>query len=388
MEIRTPSLDDRASISHLEGLAFNFDQAPENLDVARKLCAFEGVEVIATATSHAFQQWFGGRAVPCSGIAAVAVLPEHRGQGLARKLLSEMLARRREDGDAISALYPANSQLYRSLGYEYGGLRPQFSAPVGEFPKSAAGSLEAFSPGDIGALRDCFEEMARHHNGVIEACDLSFWERRVLANPGDGVKYRTVVSKKPGGKLNGYASYYTSAWQDGGYGVHCKHLFATSGEGLRALLGYLRSMENSAREVSWTGPMTASPIAMALSSTNSSLQVRWQRFMSRIIDVPAALEGRGYPQALDTRFALAIDDPVLPENNGPWSVDVAAGRATVSRCGAPAPTLPIGALTALYTGMAGVNDLVVAGVMAAEEQASSALGAMFAGPAPWTPDFF
>ena len=94
------------------------------------------------------------------------MLPEYRGQGLARALVGELLAQERHDGVVVSALYPANSELYRQLGYEYGGLHPGFRA--------------------------------------------------------------LVVVRGPEGEVAGYASYFLENTGDNGYRVACKHLVALS----------------------------------------------------------------------------------------------------------------------------------------------------------------
>ncbi len=85
--------------------------------------------VVGTSQAIAFDQWFGGSRVPCAGVASVAVLPEYRGRGVAGALMTQLLQHRRGQGDAVSTLYPANAQLYRRLGYEFAGLRPEFRAP-------------------------------------------------------------------------------------------------------------------------------------------------------------------------------------------------------------------------------------------------------------------
>ncbi|MGA3220741.1 MAG: GNAT family N-acetyltransferase [Acidimicrobiales bacterium] len=109
LEIRPPTEADRAGIAAVGALAFNMEARTEgvNFDSRRRLCSYDGERVVAIAHSIAFGQWLGGQQVPCAGIGAVAVLPEYRGQGAARALVSELLAEERGNGMAVSALYPA-----------------------------------------------------------------------------------------------------------------------------------------------------------------------------------------------------------------------------------------------------------------------------------------
>lgn len=61
-------------------------------------------------------QWFGGKTLPMAGIAAVGVLPEHRGQGVANRLLTQTIQELHSQQISISALYPATQAPYRKVG--------------------------------------------------------------------------------------------------------------------------------------------------------------------------------------------------------------------------------------------------------------------------------
>ena len=92
--MRPPAETDRAAIAAVGALAFNMEPRADRVtfDSRRRLCAYAGERVVAIAHSIPFGQWLGGKQVPCAGIGAVAVLPEYRGQGAARALVSQLLA--------------------------------------------------------------------------------------------------------------------------------------------------------------------------------------------------------------------------------------------------------------------------------------------------------
>ncbi|HZM00306.1 MAG TPA: GNAT family N-acetyltransferase, partial [Planctomycetota bacterium] len=77
-------------------------------------------------------QWFGGRAVPMTGIAGVGVPAERRGRGAALSLMRAALAELRRSGVALSTLYPATTALYRAVGYEVAGGRYALELRLGE----------------------------------------------------------------------------------------------------------------------------------------------------------------------------------------------------------------------------------------------------------------
>lgn len=372
------------------GLAFNFEAKPEEISLPGSLCAFDGARVAGTSRAVAFDQWVGGARVPCAGVSGVAVLPEHRGRGLAGELMRQLLQRRRESGDAVSVLYPANAALYRRLGYEYAGLRPRFSAPVADLP-SSRGEVAEMAEGDISAVMACFSRYASAHTGPVESADPSRWASHILAHKGEGVQQRTVVVPGDQG-VAGYASYFQEgSFDNGGFGVTCKHLVALDARALRTLLGYFRRFENAAAQFAWHGPPSTGPTGLALSSTAFSIGPALRRWMGRVLDVPRALEARGYPPSVAAEVVVGVEDPLFPANAGPWTLHVEHGQARVAPAPAPAAAgrpLPIGLLSALYTGFATPADLVVLGAMDDDDPRLAPLSALFAGPVPWMPDFF
>jgi predicted N-acetyltransferase YhbS len=66
------------------------------------------------AMVHDMRQYWLGRPVPMAGIAAVKVAPEHRGRGIGRSLMTEVLHLIDQRGYALSTLYPATMPIYRS----------------------------------------------------------------------------------------------------------------------------------------------------------------------------------------------------------------------------------------------------------------------------------
>jgi predicted acetyltransferase len=396
LDIREATERDREAIANLAGLAFNFVLSPEVVSLPDSLCAYDGERVVGSCRAIPLHQWFGGARVPCAGVGAVAVLPEYRGRGVGGNLMRELLERRRLQGDVVSTLYPANAQLYRKLGYDYGGLRPEFNALLTDLPPSS-GEVRAMAKGDTADVMACFSRFAAGHNGPVETADPARFTDHALAHAGEGTHQRTVVVPGADG-VDGYASYFLDKWDKDGYAVHCKHLVALTPSALSAVLGHFRRFENAARDIVWHGPASTGAVGLALASTGFSIVPQLRRWMLRILDVPAALEARGYP-GFSGQVVIAVDDPLYPANAGPWLVQVAEGRARVSP--APGPVagpvgaaaagrkpLPIGLFSSLYTGLATAGDLVLVGALDQDDPRLATLAALFAGPAPWMPDFF
>jgi len=398
VEIRPAGEADREAVAAMLGFAFNFRRNPQDVELRHLLCAYVGERPVASARAINFEQWFGGRRAPCAGIATVATLPEYRGKGMASVVIRALLREERARGRAISALYPTATALYRSLGYEFGGVRLQFSAPIADLP-AGRGDVRQMEDKDLDQVMDCFSRFVSAHNGPVQSPDRDWWHDHVLAPKNDAVQPRTVVVPD-GGTVAGYASYYLepwgpAGWRQGGYKVVCNHLAFDDARSLQALLGYFRGFQNAAQDLAWYGPPSTSPMGLAIESHGFSVKLDLTRWMTRVLDVPLALRSRGNPK-ITGEAVVEIDDNLFPENAGPWLVQADTGRVIVEPVNAATAThqqgarkpLPIGLFSALYTGFASPADLVAVGAFDDDDERIPFLSALFVGPVPWMPDFF
>ena len=109
--------------------------------------------------------------------------------------------------------------------------------------------------------------------------------------------------------------------------------------------------------------------------------------MSRLLDVPRALEARGYTP-VSGEAVVAVEDPQFPDNAGPFRIRAKGGWVRVERVDAEVKRpVPIGALSAMFTGYLRASDLARAGAIEGDGTVEF-LDELFSGPPPWTPDFF
>jgi predicted acetyltransferase len=402
LDIRPPAETDREAIALLSGLAFNSPARPERVSLAGRLCAYDGARLTASAQSIDFDQWFGGARVACAGIAAVVVQPEDRGRGTAGALVAALLRRGRDEGRLVSALYPTTAALYRKLGYEFAGFRPHFRFAITDLPTPGLPlgtgtnyeigevSVSTMSETELNQVAQCFSRFASLHNGPVESSDRAYWVDHALAHKGEGTYQRTVVVVGEGG-VTGYASFFLEERKGDRYALVCKHLVLTDAASLSCLVRYFRRFENAAKELVWSGPATTGPLGLVLTANGFSLSPALSRWMMRVVDVPGALEARGYP-AVEGEAILRIDDPLFPANNGPWKVRAQDGKVAVTSAephgGVAFKPLPIGLFSALYTGLATPSDLILLGALEADDPRAGLLSDLFGGPVPWMPDIF
>jgi predicted acetyltransferase len=288
------------------------------------LGAFDGTRLVGSARFHSMQQWWQGRSVPMAGVADVKVAPEDRGRGVGRALMTGLIAIIAERGYPVSTLYPATAPLYRSLGWEIAGGRYETTVPMhslaglaGESP-DGSGSLRRATAADAavvaetlgrvyGSLRDCGP--ATHDPGFIAA-----W-----LDDDDHFAYLAD---------DGFLSY---RWGDPRDSIRVGLLAAASASTARAfwlLLGSHGTMADQVRAC--LAP--DDPIRWLTREPAAALREAWG-WMLRLIDVPAAIEARGFPASVEASVQFELADDVLPANAGRWRLEVSDGGGKLVRIG-------------------------------------------------------
>lgn len=397
IEIRTPAEADREQVASVMRVSLNFPaafvaQRAKVLPLDTFRCAFDGDRVVATAAVREFRQWFGGREIEMAGIWGVATLPEYRGTGLATRCVTQILHEAREAGTPITALFPATDRPYRRLGYEHAGNYVRHAVRLDDLPGEAGPlAVEPYRPErDLEAVRECYREAASNANGPIDSDEPFWWQERILGHWNADEVHHVVIAQSEGGSVEGYASFvqqHDEGLLDVSFSLSCKHFVWSTDDGLRSLLGYLRGFRGIGQRLLFTGP--PNPL-FDLLVDEQRMSVDWQvRWMLRLLDVPGAIEARGYPP-VSGEATIAVHDEVFADNRGPFLIEADAGKVRVTRGEASAALRPIDVrtLSAMFTGYLSAHDAARLGLIDADDPAVPFLAELFAGPAPWMYDFF
>ena len=341
---------------------------------ARILACYDGAELIATARINRYAQWWQGQAVPMAGVAGVVVAPEHRGRGVGRLLMDATLRRALELGFTISALYPATLTLYRSCGWEIAGAQHLVSVPTEALRGLARGpvAVRRVGPDDAAEILSVVRRVhtAARSSGPID------WEEAEVRD--------WLTEDEPFAYLaeDGFLAYH---WED--LNLEVDELVAGSPETARALWSLVGSGSSVARAVkACVGPNDPLRLLVREEVVRPRDEKRW---MLRLLDVPAALTGRGYPVAAEAEALLAVDDPQLPENTGVWRLTVSKGAGRVEPAEATGAVTRLGArgLAALYAGTP-LASLRVAGLVdGGDPDTDALLDSVFAAQ-PYLLDYF
>lgn len=344
----------------------------------------EDGRVVGTVLLVPMGQWFGGRRVPMTGIAAVGVAPDRRGRGTATRLMQGALREAKAGGSPLSTLYPATQPLYRRVGFEQAGSFFEIRTKAANLELGErALSLRPIQFTDAEAIRECYRLQAQQQQGWLDRGPY-IWTR-VVSPLGETV-YGYLVEGEAG--VEGYV--YLARHKQQSHGIHLDitltDFVALTPAAGRRLLSFLGDHRSVAEDVVWHGGPSD---ALLLHLREQTYQVTHRyHWMVRLLDVPAALVTRGYPVGVSGALHLDVADDLFPENHGRFVLEVDAGGARVRRGGDGQMRLDVRTLAALYSGQYTPVGLRAVGRLEADDASVRLATTLFSGPAPCMPDMF
>jgi predicted acetyltransferase len=349
-------------------LAFGGPSRPERpLSMADRFVRYgaydESGRLIGKATDLPHEQWWGGRVVPASGIGGVAVVPEYRGKGIGRELLTHLLHRAHDRGAAVANLYCTSAAVYRSLGFEIAGALRHVRLPTAALPvapREIGGSVRDASGRDWPAVRSVYESVARAGQGLLTRRGGPFADDPADDSLPDGLDGVTLAIDDKG-RVDGYASWRRGRGYHDDAVLTVPDCFALTPRAAAALLGVLRTWAT----VTPTVELRPLPWADAVSAALPVEQFRERRadvWLHRPVDVAAAVAARGWPNADDADVEFRLLDPVLPWNDGAWRLVVKSGEARLERASSsPAAIVHVRGWSLLWCGQSRARQLRQAG---------------------------
>lgn len=328
-------------------------------------------------------QYFGGRSVPMLGIAGVAVAPEDRGKGYARRLMAASVREAHEEGWPLCGLYASTQSLYRQVGYEQAASWFRYTIPAMRLEsRDRPGRVEALGDADLDAVKACYAAFASAFDGML-ARGTYIWHR---IRENHGATYHGFGVRAAGGGLDGYLYLTQERLPSGRQRLALSDLVFRSAEAGRRLLSFLGDFSMMAEEVSFCGG-PAHPIMALLPQQRFRCELN-EYSLTRVVDVKKALEGRGYSPAARGEVHLDVLDAVVPANQGRWTLRVEGGHGHVTPGGRGDVKLDVRGLAPIYTGFLSATQASLIGWAAGPREALATLGGLFAGGSPWMTDMF
>ena len=287
---------------------------------------FDGQELAAKANDREYLSMIGGREVSTAGVGGVLVTPEYRGRGLAREVMTHLLAQARARGAAISTLFRTAPALYRALGYEQVA-----ELVLGQLPASALRGVRVqphitvrrATVADGPAIRAVYQRVAVAGSCLLSRTGPCFpASDQTMVDSFDG-----ITLALDGEQVLGYASWSRGeSWGPDGV-LTVSELHALDAPSTASLLSVLGSFESVTPTIKFrtTG---LDPIHWLIPGAGWSVtDVR--QYLLRVIDLAGAIQQRGWPAGLTASVGLTVDDPVCPWNTGQHRLVFADGRAVL-----------------------------------------------------------
>lgn len=331
-------------------------------------------------------QFFGGKSVRMTGVAAVGVAPEARGRGIATSMMREALSEIHRSGVPLSCLFPATQPLYRRLGYEQAGHRFEIRVPLVRLQDlgKVSSDLEVvpFTSEMLGEVKACYAQVAPGLDGHLDRGEY-VWAR--VQNPRQTPASGFVLRGSAG--IEGYVFLRQERPSPTSrHEIAISDWCAATADAGRRLLGFLSEFGSMGEELSCFGGPSL-PILMHMAEQRHVIRLR-DHWMLRLIDAAGAFRARGFPQWLSTEVHFDIADDLIAENAGPRILRIERGSATLEPGGQSSIQIDTGALASWYSGYATLRTLRRLGRVKGGDEAISAADGVIAGTTPWMPDMF
>lgn len=405
IEIRRGRDSERKEFFETLGTAFSTDRITEEnarfddiLESDRTIVAMDGGRMVGATGTFTFRMTIPGAESEAGGVTMVGVLPTHRRRGVLRAMMEEQFRDSRSHGEPITILWASEDAIYTNFGY---GMATRQAAidierayttfrapPVANVQASLLNQEEA-----LKVFPDIHERMRTSIPGMFQRSP-EWWKDHTLFDREDlrdGASPMFHALLEIDGEPEGYAVYRAKQeWPEGIASGTLEVLEegAVSPQGRIEVWRFLFGIDLMGRFVSYFLPIDHPLIWSLREPRRLRLRVRDALWL-RVIDLPEALTRRRY--STDGRLVLEIDDTMLEQNDGRWSVEVRDGVATVERTSDDADlSLNVEELGSTYLG--GISFTELAGAGRVEENSQGALRRADAmwhwTPAPWCPEIF
>lgn len=387
----------------IDGVAFGGRMSPPirelieaQMTIQRAMATRDGNEVVGTTVSERSVITLPGLSrLPVGVVMGVAVAPSHRRQGRLTALMRRQLDEMRQSGEVLATLYASEGGIYGRFGYGMAtfGSRYELDKRVARLDAPAAARI----PGRIRLLqRDgaseafpaVYAEYAPTRAGEIDRHNvLDFLSG--LGDPGaEDLSRRFYAVYEEDGRIDGYVGYevapLASSPDSWARRVVCHELCHLTTPAYIALWQFLLGIDLT-EEISAPGRPVDEPLRWLLTVPRHLRTVfSGDRSWIRLVDVPAALAGRRYPQP--GTLVLDIKDDFCSWNTGRYRVQVPEewASAEVERTDASADIeLDVSTLASIYLGTISPSEFRMS--QRIDERAEGALGRadrMFANDRP------
>ena len=403
IEIRPATAKEMAQLGILGGYVYggSFGDGPDNIVATANraewtLCAFADGQLASSFTNIPFTMRANGRPMPLAGVSTIGTQPEHRRQGLARRIHTQAFADMRQAGQPVAALWASQAAIYQRYGYAMTTVRRRYAVDTVDIQfhdgNGGSGRVERIDTASAyDTIKAIYIEFVAERMCYLHRAKTMWLQNALEPVASDGPVWVAVCTDDDG-KAQGYVVYTLRS----GRVEHPS-----------------RSQELAIRDLAWLTPDAYRSLWRFIACHDLVGRVRWNdapaddpagelflepRLLNaedgegawfRVVDVATALARRGYDVEDELTLRVA-DDALTPWNDGVWQLQTGADGAHVRHANAIADIeLSAKALASLFTGFRSASQLANWGLLSGDRQAIHRADAVFrTRHAPHCPDHF
>ncbi|WP_428342928.1 GNAT family N-acetyltransferase [Mycobacterium sp.] len=368
-------------------------QITRMLEPGRTIGAFVDDQLVGTADAVTSRLTLpGGTLVGHAAVTHIGVLPSFTRRGVATDLVRHQLRDVAARGEAVATLRASEANIYERYGYgvastsqtvEVQTARAALRPGVG-----AGGPVRLLDPALVwDELPRIYADHRPSRPGTIDRPDVWWYGARLRTESGPGPWY-VAVHGSPGSET-GFVRYRpidTDKWfVSDQRTIVVEDFFAPDIDSYLGLLRFLLGLDLIDRVVFWMLPLDDPLRWLLVDQRAARVTATHDETWLRIVDVEKTLTARQYVG--DGAVAIAVDDPLLPDNSVTVAITGDGAERTDQR---PQLRIGIAGLAAVLLGGATWHSLAIPGVVHADDPAHLAVAdRLFAVPhAPYAGFFF
>ncbi|MEM7443411.1 MAG: GNAT family N-acetyltransferase [Pseudomonadota bacterium] len=389
MEFRPITTDEVKDVARMMRLAFGdsggmTEYYAELLGIDLYRALFDGERMVACVAFFDDAHQFGSRTISTWGITCVGVDPAVRGRGISGKLIRETLKEAAAADPAMLSLYASAPAVYRKMGFERAGMTLAYKA-------------RTFQMTSIEPVKGQFDIVDPKASKTKELL-ARIRSRWLPLTAGPLVRGNAIWDclLQPYEKPTEVYVWYDETGEPGGYiilhhkkqDIEIADYCAPTGKAATAILDFVGGFRAVYGQLTWNGALV-DPMVLAMNDRWWDA-IRYEPWFCRIVDVRKALSERGYAKGVTGNLRLAIEDPVLEQNNGTFVVEVADKTASVDDATDTDRSLrlTVQSLVPMLTGLVSASRLRAMGCLDGPQDAIEFADLAFSGPTPWMEESF
>ena len=401
IEIRPAASDEMDQFGLMGAYSYggSFGDGPDNITSSSNrpewtLCAFDGSTMATAFSAFPFTMRANGKAMSYAGISGVGTRPEYRRQGLLRRIMTQAFSDMRDRQQSVAGLWASQAAIYQRYGFSINNFKRKYQVDSVNvrFNESDTELLKVSRhlPGEVMDLvKGLYREFVLDRMSYLHR-STALWMNNVFEEGEDGPVYVAVAYDSDEPKA--YVAYTLRAGKvnDRARPQEIKILdFAwLTSQAYRSIWQYL-GLHDLVGRITWETAPIDDPAYEMFQEPRLLHTEDQEGAWFRVIDVPAALENRGYFEEGEIVIEVFGDD-IADWNNGKWKLEVSQGQA-VAQSTKESPDLKIGikALGSLFTGMRRARELAAWGLIEGNRNSMSVADNLFVtNHAPHCPDHY